>query len=131
MRLHSFPPCIVWYFGKFVSNIPTFVIGSGNGQIYIFGEFIWCQCKSFVVQVANQKLKIKIYRNIILPVVFYGYETWSLTLREERKPRVFENSVLRRIFGPRRDEVTGEWRRLHNEELNDLYCSPNIVRVIK
>jgi len=58
-------------------------------------------------------------------------DTWSLTRREERKLRVFENRVLRRIFGPRRDEVTGEWRRLHNEELNDLYCSPNIVRVIK
>ena len=58
-------------------------------------------------------------------------ETWSLTSREERKLRVFENMVLRRIFGPRSDEVTGEWRRLHNEELNDLYCSPNIVRVIK
>ena len=54
-----------------------------------------------------------------------------MTLREERKLRVFENKVLRRIFGPMRDEVTGEWRRLHNEELNDLYCSPNIVRVIK
>jgi len=63
--------------------------------------------------------------------VLYGCETWSLTLREERKLRVFENRVLRGIFGPRRDEVTGEWRRLHNEELNDLYSSPNIVRVIK
>jgi hypothetical protein len=58
-------------------------------------------------------------------------ETWSLTLREERKLRVFENMVVRRIFGPRRDEVMGEWRRLHNEELNELYSSPNIVRVIK
>ena len=57
--------------------------------------------------------------------------TWSLTLREEPKLRVFENRVLRRIFGPKRDEVTREWRKLHNEELNDLYCSPNIVRVIK
>jgi len=66
-----------------------------------------------------------------LPVVLYGCETWSLTLREERKLRVFENMVLRRIFGPRRDEVTGEWRRLHNEELNDLYSPPNIVCVIK
>jgi len=79
----------------------------------------------------SENLKLKIYRIIILPIVLYGCETWSLTLREERKPRVFQNMVLRRIFGPRRDEVTGEWRRLHNEELNDLYSSPNIVRVIK
>jgi len=71
------------------------------------------------------------HRTIILPVVLYGCETWSLTLREERKLRVFENMVLRRIFEPRRDEVTGEWRRLHDEELNDLCSSPNIVRVIK
>ena len=79
----------------------------------------------------HKNLKIKIYRTIILPVVLYGCETWSLTLREERKLRLFENMVLRRIFGPRREEVMGERRRLHNEELNDLYCSPNIVRVIK
>ena len=63
----------------------------------------------------SNNLKIKIYRIIILPVVLYGCETWSLTLREERKLRAFENMVLRRIFEPRRDEVTGEWRRLHNE----------------
>ena len=67
----------------------------------------------------------------IWPVVLYGCEIWSLTLREERKLRVFENMVLRRIFGPSKDEVTGECRRLHNEELNDLYSSPNIVRVIE
>ena len=79
----------------------------------------------------SKNLKIKIYRTIILPIVLYGCETWSLTLREERKLRVFENMVLWRIFGPRREEVTGEWRRLHNEELNYLYSSPNIVRVIK
>jgi len=60
-----------------------------------------------------------------------GGETWSLKLREERRLRVFEKRVLRRIFGPKRDEVTGEWRKLHNEKLNDLYWSPNIVRVIK
>jgi len=66
-----------------------------------------------------------------LPVVLYEDETWSLTLREERKLWVFEYMVLKRIFGPRRDEVTRELRRLHNEELNDLYSSPNIVRVIK
>jgi len=66
-------------------------------------------------------LKIKIYRTIILLVVLYGCETWALTRREEKKLRVSENMVLRRIFGPRRDEVTGERRTVHNEELNDLY----------
>jgi hypothetical protein len=70
------------------------------------------------------------YKTILLPVL-YGYETWSLTLREKRRLRVFENRVLRRIFGPYRDEVTGEWRKLHNEELNGLYSSPNSVQVIK
>jgi len=79
----------------------------------------------------SKNLKIKINKTIILPVVLYGFETWSLTLREERELRVFENRVLRRIFGSKRDEVTGEWRKLHNEELNDLYCSPSIFRVIK
>ena len=78
----------------------------------------------------SKNLKIMIYRTIILSVVLYWCEAWLLTLHGERKLRVFENMVLR-IFGPRRDEVTGEWRRLHNEELNDLYSSPNIVRVIK
>jgi len=74
---------------------------------------------------------MKIYRTIILPVVLFGCETWSLTLQEERKLRVFENTVLRKIFGPSREEVIREWRRLHDEELNDLYSSPNTVRVIK
>jgi len=68
----------------------------------------------------SKTLKMKIYRTITLPVVLYGCEAWSLTLREERKLRVFENMVLRRIFGTRRDELTGEWRRLHNEELNEF-----------
>jgi hypothetical protein len=79
----------------------------------------------------SKNTKIRVYRSIILPVVLYGCENWSLTLREEQRLRVFEDRVLRRIFGPRRDEVTGEWRRLHNEELNDLYSSPNIIQVIK
>ena len=79
----------------------------------------------------SKNLKIKIYRTIILPVVLYGCETWSLTLREEHRLRVFENRVFRRVFGPKRDEVTGELRKLHDEELNDLYSLPNIVRVVK
>ena len=79
----------------------------------------------------SKNLKFKIHRTIILSVVLYGSETWSLTLREESRLKLFENRVLRRIFGPKRDEITGEWRRLHNEEFNDLYCSPNIIRVIK
>jgi hypothetical protein len=78
----------------------------------------------------SRNIKINILRNIILPVVLYGCETWSLTFREERKLRVFENRVLRKIFGPKRDELPREWRKLHIEELNDLYCSPNIARVI-
>jgi hypothetical protein len=64
-------------------------------------------------------------------VVYYGFETWSLTMREERRLRVFENRVLRRIFGPTRDQVTMKCRKLHNEELNDLYSSPHIFRAIK
>jgi hypothetical protein len=76
-------------------------------------------------------LFIYVYRAAILPVVLYGCETWSLTLREEHRLRVFENRVLRRIFGPKRDEVTGEWRRIHNDELYALYTSPNIIWVIK
>jgi hypothetical protein len=79
----------------------------------------------------SRNVKIKIYKIIILPVVLYGCETLFLTLREEYRLRLLENRVLRRIFGPRRDEVTGGWRNLHNEELHGLYCSPSIIRVIK
>jgi hypothetical protein len=77
-----------------------------------------------------KNLKIRIYKTIILPVVLYGCETWSLTLREEHRLGVFENRVLRRIFGPKRDEVAGGWRKLHNEELHDMYSSPIIIRII-
>jgi len=78
----------------------------------------------------SKSLKIKIFRTIILPVVLCGNETWSLTLWEEHRLRVSENTELRRIYGPKRDEVTKEWRKLHNKELNDLSFSPNIVRLI-
>jgi hypothetical protein len=74
---------------------------------------------------------VELYRTIILPVYLYGCETWSFTVGEERRLRVFENRVLGKIFGPKRDGVTGEWRRLHYEERYDLYCSPNIIWEIK
>jgi hypothetical protein len=79
----------------------------------------------------SKNLKIRIYKTIILPVVLYRCETWSLTWKEEHRLRVFENRVLRRVFGPKRDEVTGEWRKLHNKDLHDLYSSPSIIRIIK
>ena len=79
----------------------------------------------------SKNIKIKISRTIILPVVLYGCETWSLTLMEKRRLKVFENRILGSIFWPKRDEVTGEWRKLHNVELNDMNSSPNIFRVIK
>ena len=79
----------------------------------------------------SKNIKIKIYRTIILPPILYGCETWSLTLREEFRLRVLENRVLRRIFGSKRDKIKGKWRKLHNEELNDLYCSPHIILMIK
>jgi hypothetical protein len=89
------------------------------------------QSKIFCLTVSYKKnLKIKIYKTVILPVVLYECETWPLTLREEHRLRVFENRVLRRIFGPKREEDRS-WRKLHNDELHTLYSSPNIVKVIK
>jgi hypothetical protein len=79
----------------------------------------------------SKNVKIKIYRTTILLVVLNGCESWLLTLREECRLRVFENKVLRRIFGPKMDEVKGEWRRLHNKEHDALFSSPNIIWVIK
>jgi hypothetical protein len=76
-------------------------------------------------------VKVKIYKTIILPVVLYGCETWFLTLREEHRLRVFENKVPRRMFGPKRDEVMGEWRKMHSGELHNLYSSLDIIRQIK
>jgi hypothetical protein len=79
----------------------------------------------------SRNVKIKTYKTIILPVVLYGCETCSITLREEHRLRVFENRVLRRIFGPKRDEVTGEWRKMHSDELHNLYSSLDIIRQVK
>jgi hypothetical protein len=89
------------------------------------------QSKSFCLPVSYQKnLKIKIYKTVTFSVVLYGCETWSFALRGEHRLRVFENRVLRRIFGPKREE-DGWWRKLHNDELHSLYSSLNIIRVIK
>jgi hypothetical protein len=79
----------------------------------------------------SRNIKVKIYKTLILAVVFYGCETWSVALREEHRLRVFEDRVLRRIFGPERDEVTGEWRTLHSGELRNLCSSPDIIRQMK
>ena len=89
--------------------------------------------KMLLSRLLSKKLKVKTYKIIIglLPVVLHGCETWSLTLREEHRLRVFENKVLRKIFGAKKDEITGEWRKLHNAELHALYSSPNIIRNFK
>jgi hypothetical protein len=85
----------------------------------------------FVLSPAVKNVKVRIYKTIILSVILYGCETWSLTGREDHKLRLFENRVLRRIFGPKREGVTRGWRKLHNEELHNLYSSPSIIRIIK
>jgi hypothetical protein len=90
-----------------------------------------CGPEPFVLTPAVKNAKVRIYKTTILPVVLYGCGTWSLTLNEEHKLRVFENRVLRRIFGPKRDGVMGGGRKLHNEELHNLYSLPSIIRIIK
>jgi len=99
-------------------SLSFYMVRSGNACYHSVQELLSSRLLS-------KNLKIKIYRTIIWPVVLYECETWSLTLREKRKLRVIENKVLRRIFGPRRDEVTGDWRRLHNEEL--MICTPHPI----
>jgi len=89
------------------------------------------RCRFFCLPVCYPDIKITIYINVILTVVLYGCETWSLTLTEERRITAFVNRALRKIFGPVRDEVTGKLRKLHNEEFNDLNSSLNIIWVIK
>jgi hypothetical protein len=100
------------------------ISNSGNACYHSIENLLSCR-------LLYKNLKIRIYKTISLPVVLYGCETWSLNLGEEHKLGVFKNRVLRRIFGPKWDEVTGGWRKLHNEELRDLYFSPSIIRMIK
>jgi hypothetical protein len=98
-------------------------LNSGNACYYSVQNLL----SSFLI---SKNIRTKIYKIVILPIIIYGCETWSLTLREELRLRFFENRVLRKIFGPKREE-DGSWRKLHNNELHSLYSSPNIVRVIK
>jgi hypothetical protein len=100
-------------------------LNSGNARYYSVQNLLSSRLLS-------KNVKVRIYKTIILPVVLYGCETWSLTVRDEHKLRVFENRVLRSIFGPKRDGgVTGGWRKLYNEELQNVYSSPSVIRMIK
>ncbi|KAJ4444030.1 hypothetical protein ANN_05819 [Periplaneta americana] len=118
------------YLGATVTNINDtreeikHRINMGNACYYSVG-------KLSLSSLLSKKLEVRIYKTVILPVVLYGCETWTLTLKEKHRLRVFENKVLRKIFGAKRDEVTGEWRKLHNKELHALYSSPDIIRNIK
>ncbi|KAJ4434333.1 hypothetical protein ANN_22890 [Periplaneta americana] len=118
------------YLGATVTNINDtreeikHRINVGNACYYSVEELLSSSLLS-------KNVKVRIYKTVILQVVLYGYETWTLTLREEHRLRVFENKILRKIFGGKRDEVTGEWRKLHNAELHALYTSPDIIRNIK
>ena len=118
------------YFGTILTNQNLFWkklrADKSQGMLAVF------RCKIFLSSsLLSKNFNIKIRTTIILPVVLYGCETWSRTLREERMLRVFEKGVMRRIFGPRRHEVTGQWRKLYNVDLNDLFTSSHAVRVIK
>ncbi|KAJ4426772.1 hypothetical protein ANN_26571 [Periplaneta americana] len=94
------------------------------------GNACYCSVEKLLSSsLLSKNLKVRIYKAVILPVLLYGCETWTLTLREEHRLRVFENKVLRKISGAKRDEVTGEWRKLHNTELHALYSSPDIIRI--
>jgi hypothetical protein len=95
------------------------------------GMFAVIQCRVCVFWFSPQNTEIKIYTTIIFSVVFFGFETWSLTVKEVHTLRVFENRVLRNMFGPKRDEATGQLRRLHNEKLYDMHSTPNIIWAIK
>jgi hypothetical protein len=95
------------------------------------GNACYCSVQNLLsFRLLSKNVKIRIYKTIILPMVLYGCEAWSLTLREEHRLRVFEKRVLRRICGSKSDEVMGDWRKLRNEDLHNLYSSPSIIRMI-
>jgi hypothetical protein len=118
------------YFGKTVTN-QNFIQEEIKGRLNSGNACYHSVQRLLSSRLLSKNVKIRIYRTIILHVVLYGRETWSLTLKEEHRLRVFENMVLRRIFVPKRDEVMGSWRKLHNEERHSLYSSPSIIRRMK
>ena len=122
--------CIKRYLGVTVTNTND-IRGEIKRRINMGNACYYSLEKILSSRLLSKKLKVKQYKTIILPVVLYGCETWSLTLREERRLRVLENKVLRKIFGAKKDEITGEWRKLHNAELHALYSSSNIIRNLK
>jgi hypothetical protein len=107
--------------GAFVRGEPTYV------EMGIVKRLYWSSANSRIIEgcLQSKNVKLRMYKTLILSVVLYGCETWSLTWKEGHRLRVFENRVLRRIFWPKRVEVTGGWRKLHIEELHNLYSSPN------
>jgi hypothetical protein len=109
---------------NFIQEKITWRMSSGN-DCYHSLQNLLSSC------LLSRNIRIRIYKTIILPLVLKGCETWALALREEHRLRVFEDRLLRKIFGPKRNEVTGEWRKLHNKELRDLYSSPSIIRIMK
>ncbi|KAJ4426744.1 hypothetical protein ANN_26543 [Periplaneta americana] len=118
------------YFGATVTNIND-TLKEIKRRINMANACYYSVEKLLSSSLLSKNVKVRIYKTVILPVVLYGCETWTLTLREEHGFRVFENKVLRKIFGTKRDEVTGEWRKLHNTELHALYSSPDIIRNLK
>ena len=118
------------YLGVMVTNTNDIheeikrIINMGNACYYLLEKILSSRLLS-------KKLKVKTYKTIILPIVLYGFETLSLTLREEHRLRVFDNKVFRKIFRAKKGEITGEWRKLHNTELHALYSLPNIIRSLK
>jgi len=123
----------VWCGVSVYSNTETAWVESVSDLLYWYPRDVWYHSllTSLSSSLLSKSTKITIYRTVTLSVVLYGCETWSLTLREEHRLRQFENSVLRRIFEPNWGKITGDWRKLHNEELNILCSSPNTIWVIK
>jgi len=115
------------YLGAYVTN-KNEVTEEMKSRLVSGNAFFYSVKKLLTSRLISRKLKLKIYKTVILSIILYGCESWSTTLADEHTLRVFENKVLRKIYGPKREEMTGEWRRLHNEVLHGLYDSPEVVK---